>query len=415
MVHLSRLRVVVVHNCDFEVEGRSAAGRSDDPTFASRADVVNAARDVAGALASRGHEVTTLAVPGGDGARAALRTLETLVERAPDLVFNLCESLGGDARHEAVLPALLDLQGLAYSGSGPQALGLALRKDLTKRILVAHGVPTPAAITVEEGAFVEAAPPFPLIVKPTREDASVGISRHSVVHSRAELESQVAEVHRAHRQPALGERYIEGRELYVSLVAVPGAPPEVLPMHEIDFSAMPAHKPRIVSYDAKWDASSDEYAGTRSVRAMPLDAAVRARCEAAARAAFACLELRDYARVDLRLGADGVPYVIDVNPNCDLSDGAGVSRAASFAGIGYAELIERICRAALARHAESEHHVHPATFDDPLAAGSNGAGAPHPAAAADRSAGAVAAGGSGRPVLEGRGVGRARADRRGAR
>src|SRR6516225_1501081 len=121
MGHLPRVRVVIVHNQDFDPQDRES-----DPSFASRADVENAARDVQRALASRGHEVTMLGV--GSSPRDLGAAVEELQKRAPDLVFNLCESLAGDARHEALLPALLDLAGLAYTGSGPTSLGLALRK-----------------------------------------------------------------------------------------------------------------------------------------------------------------------------------------------------------------------------------------------------------------------------------------------
>src|SRR3954463_15414971 len=121
MGHLPRVRVVVVHNQDFD-----PSAREDDPSYASRADVENAARDVQRALASRGHDVSSLGV--GSTPRELTAALDELQRRAPDLVFNLCESLAGDARHEALLPSLLELAGLAYTGSGPTALGLALRK-----------------------------------------------------------------------------------------------------------------------------------------------------------------------------------------------------------------------------------------------------------------------------------------------
>jgi D-alanine-D-alanine ligase len=414
MGHLVGLRVVVVHNQDFDPN----ADLKDDPTLASRADVENAARDVVRALTTLGHQAQTLPVPSGQPAVAALETIRTLESLRPDLVFNLCESLAGDARHEAVLPSLFELAGIRYTGSGPQALGLALRKDLTKKLLVAQGVSTPGAVTLDSDDVSGVELPFPLIVKPTREDASVGITRDSVVHDRASLARRVADVRREFRQPVLIEQYIEGREIYVSML---GQKPHVLPMHEIDFSAMPAHKPRIVSYEGKWDASSDEYHGTRSVRCGELDAVTRARCHAAARAAFLALELRDYARVDLRVSADGVPYVIDVNPNCDLSDGAGVSRAASYGGLDYPQLIQRICDAALGRYEpESENHVHPAHASDPVeepavaVAGGEGR-ASHPPLAGGGPEPTREAGLVGRTVHPGRGVGRARADRRRAR
>ena len=398
-----RLCIVVVHNRDFAAP--------DDPEFASRADVENAARDVARALGSRGHTVETLAVPSDPLAAPAV--VADIAARAPDLVFNLCESLAGDARHEAVLPSLFELAGVRYTGSSPYALGTALRKDRTKALLRALAVPTPRAAVSTDGSVPADVPPFPCIVKPAREDASTGIWLRSVVKNTRELAARVAEVHGRYRQPVLVEQFIDGRELYVSLLGN-GASLTALPMHEVDFSGMPAGAPHIVTYDGKWDTSSQECIGTNSVRAE-VTAPLAKRCVEAARAAFTALELSDYARVDLRVAADGTPYVIDVNPNCDLSDGAGVCRAASFGGLSYPDLIERIVAAAMARYEETSPHVsrnavaakRPASR---AAAGS--AAAPAPAALSGTAASPPD---QGRAVHARGGVGRARAPRRRAR
>jgi D-alanine-D-alanine ligase len=205
MGHSRRLCIVVLHNRDFAA--------ADDPEFASRADVENAARDVTRALAARHYDAEMLAVP--PDALAAPALVADIVRRAPSLVFNLCESLGGDARHEAVLPALFELAGVRYTGSGPLALGTALRKDRTKAILRAAGVPTPAAAVSTDGRVPRDLPPYPLIVKPAREDASTGIWLRSVVANAAELRARVAEVWTRYRQPILIEQYVAGRELYV--------------------------------------------------------------------------------------------------------------------------------------------------------------------------------------------------------
>ena len=332
----STLRIFVLHNNDY-------SSLPDDPAFASRADVAHAAVGVASALRRRGHTVEVAGVdhPGID------RLIARLSAEPPDLVFNLCESLRGDSRHEVVLPSLLDLLGIPYTGSGPIALGLALRKDRAKALLRDRGVQTPESITFLDGEVSACDLAFPLIVKPTREDASVGITSASVVHDHEALGMAVEQVVVELGQPALAERFIEGRELYVSLLG--NSPAEALPMHEIDFSDMPAGLPRIVSYSGKWDPSSAEFVGTRPTRCL-LDEEVRAAVERAARAAFEALELCDYGRVDIRLAADHTPYVIDVNPNCDLTDGAGFSRAAGYAGVSYDALIERICLIALERH-----------------------------------------------------------------
>jgi D-alanine-D-alanine ligase len=407
MGHSRRGCILVLHNRDFAA--------ADDPEFASRADVENAARDIVRALVERGHAAELLPVPTDPLAAPSL--MAEIVRRAPSLVFNLCESLAGDARHEVVFPSLFELAGVAYTGSGPLALGTALRKDRTKAILRACGVPTPAAAVSVDGTVPRDVPPFPLIIKPAREDASTGIWLRSVVATVAELRARVAEVWARYRQPVLIEQFVDGRELYVSLLGN-GAALTALPMHEVDFGAMPAGAPHIVTYDGKWDPSSQEYKGTRSVRAE-VTAALRDRCAAAARAAFEALELRDYARVDLRVAADGTPYVIDVNPNCDLSDGAGVCRAASFGGLSYPDLIERVVASAAARYVPSEkesvHGLRDRASTPARAGAPAGGDAAHPPAPAPRPRPAAPALDQGRPVHPRGAVGRARAARRRAR
>jgi D-alanine-D-alanine ligase len=128
---------------------------------------------------------------------------------------------------------------------------------------------------------------------------------------------------------------------------------DVLPLHEIDFAAMPSDRPRIVSYAAKWDEHHVDYAGTKPVPLRGLSAAVCAEIERVSRAAWAAVELRDYGRVDLRVDDMGVPWVIDVNPNPDISPDAGVARAAAAAGLGYAQMVDRIAQVALARIART--------------------------------------------------------------
>src|SRR5262249_42120384 len=128
-----------------------------------------------------------------------------------------------------------------------------------------------------------------------------------------------------------------------------GHEPGALPLHEIDFGAMPGDRPNIVSYAAKWDEAHVDYAGTKPVPLRAASAALVGAAEATARAAWTALGLRDYGRVDLRIDAAGAPWVIDVNPNCDLSPDAGVTRAAAAAGMSHVELIDQIARLAWRR------------------------------------------------------------------
>jgi D-alanine-D-alanine ligase len=335
-------RVLIAHNRDYE-------GAEADPENCSRADVLGTAHSVVRALEAGGVAVETVGVGSDlDGAVAEI------VAFAPDAVFNLCESIDGASNLEPLLPLLLERAGLAYTGSSPLTLGLAVHKHKAKDVLRGAGVPTPEAVVRSAPDVSKVNLGFPLIVKPVREDASVGITAQSVVHDRRALERQVTFVLARYRQPALVERYIEGREIYVSLLDRPEGGVQILPLYEIDFSEMPAGVPRIVSFDGKWVESSPEFRGTKPVPCEGLSAATLARIGAVAEKAFAAMELRDYARLDVRLAEDGTPYVIDVNPNCDLSEGAGFARAARAAGLGYDDVVRRIVDLALQRRPHAD-------------------------------------------------------------
>jgi D-alanine-D-alanine ligase len=328
--------VAVLYNVDFE-----DACPADDPMWASRADVALVATSVATALATLGHEPQLVGV---DGDLAALRS--TLLEHDVDCAFNLCESLVGDARLESAVPLVLELLGLPFTGSPPEVLAFALRKDRVKQRLEAAGIPTPAGRVLAR-ADDPCDLPFPLIVTPVREDGSAGISRTSVVWSEAELRAEVASLIATFKQPALVEEYVEGREFNVAMLGHPT--PRVLPLSEIDFTALPAGAPRIVSYDAKWTTGSVDDLGTVPVLHPSLPNPLAARVRRVASDAFRAVGVRDYGRVDVRLAATGVPYVVDVNPNCDLSPSAGMARAAAAVGIDYTALAGLLVRYALRR------------------------------------------------------------------
>jgi D-alanine-D-alanine ligase len=335
-----KLRVAVAFNRDFE-------GAEADPENRAREDIKGIAQQVLGILAARGFDARGVGVT-----HDVCEAVSTIRSLAPAAVFNLCESIQGDNRFEALLPLLLDLEGIPYTGSGPFALALALHKDRAKEILRASGVPTPRgrAITAVAELATLAELRYPLIAKPAREDASVGISSASVVHDPARLRERVEGLIETYRQPVVVEEFIEGREINVSILERAGRAPEVLPLFEIDFSEMPPDRPRIVSFEGKWVEESVDYKGTRSVRCEGLSPDVRSRVEATALATFRAIDLRDYGRVDVRLAADGTPFVIDVNPNCDLSDQAGgFAKAARAGGLAYDDVVLRLCDLALTR------------------------------------------------------------------
>jgi D-alanine-D-alanine ligase len=329
-------RIAVLYNVDYE-----DARPEVDPGWAARAEVGFVAAGVAAALGEAGYDAQLVAV---DGDLASLRS--RLAEFETDCAFNLCESLGGDARLESAVPLLLELLGVPFTGSPPEVLSFALRKDRVKLRLEAAGIPTPAGrVLTRPDAVCDL--DFPLIVKPVREDGSVGISHGSVVRDPTELSQAVEAVLATLRQPCLVEQFVDGREFNVALLGHPT--PRVLPLSEIDFGALPLGTPRIVSYEAKWSRGSLEDLGTVPVLHPTLPNTVAARVRRAAAEAFRAVGVRDYGRVDVRLGPTGVPYVIDVNPNCDLSPHAGMARAAAAVGIDYGSFVALLVRYALRR------------------------------------------------------------------
>jgi D-alanine-D-alanine ligase len=190
-------------------------------------------------------------------------------------------------------------------------------------------------------------------VKPVREDASVGVDFDSVVEDLDSLTRAVARILGTLGQAALVEQYVPGREISVSLLG--NRPRVALPLSEIHFGQAFIGRPNILSYGAKWDVRSPEYVDSPS-GPCELPTAIRERCIRVAQDAFDALECRDYGRVDLRLTAEGVPYVIDINPNCDLHPEAGFAKAASGARWTYPALVRKVVEVALERnHGDSIH------------------------------------------------------------
>ncbi|HEX7118101.1 MAG TPA: hypothetical protein VF212_04900 [Longimicrobiales bacterium] len=263
-----------------------------------------------------------------------------LAEADIDLVFNLCEGAGGSSANEARVAAALELLGLPTTGSPSETLALARRKDRVNAILAAADVPVPTWLPLEPGERPTGWSRFPAIVKPSAEDASIGITPRSVVRDPAELVDAVAAAPGG--GPILVQEFLDGRELIVGIVGE-----TVLPVAEIDFAALPDDAWPIVTYDAKWAAGSPDDIGTAPRCPAPLDEATRREAVRLALDAWRLVGGRGYGRVDLRADRGGRLHVLDVNPNPDLSPAAGLSRMAAANGWGYADLVGRIVREAV--------------------------------------------------------------------
>ena len=259
----------------------------------------------------------------------------------PDVVINLCEGAFGDSHFEMNVSSLLELLKLPYTGSPPLALGLCQDKGLTKDVLNARGISTPRYQVLDRFEDWKGELCYPLLVKPLREDSSIGISKESFVKDDAALKRRVDYVVERYRQPVLLEQYIAGRELNVALLG--DTKIEALPISEIVFTL--PNEPKIVDYAAKWLKESEEYKQTVPVCPADLDSSTRTLVEQQAVQAYTALHCRDYARIDIRL--DGkIPYVLEANPNPDISLESGFVRSLKAAGISYEEFIQRIIHSA---------------------------------------------------------------------
>ncbi len=216
------------------------------------------------ALVKLGHEVAYQVVDGRD------QSLIALARADADLFFNLTESYAGDDTMDMNLAAYLDLLGKAYTGAGPHALYLAQDKALAKKIFAFHGIRTPFFATSYKGKLDHSHDiAFPLIVKPTSEDGSIGIDTSSVVGSVKELMERIHYIHEEFDAPALIEEYIEGREIYAAVLG--NENPEVLPMIELDLSKLPEGTPKIAGKEVKWEKDTEHYRVTKSAPAEDLD------------------------------------------------------------------------------------------------------------------------------------------------
>jgi D-alanine-D-alanine ligase len=282
-------------------------------------------------------------VPVGRDFAAALALLE---EARPDLVFSMVESVGGDARLEAAWAYVLEWLGFPYTGSPPLALSLGLHKPMARAVLASVGVALPNGAVLARGDESLDGLAYPVIVKPSRLDASHGIRNDSVADDEAAARERVRYVIERYAQPALVEEFVDGREFNVSLLG-PSDAPRVLPLREIRYD-LPPGLPRLVGYEAKWKPETAEYQGTMPATVEDPPESVAA-VSSIARAAYSALGVRDYGRVDIRLEADGAPVVIDVNPNPDLGPGSGLAAAALEGGLSYPDLIGFVLDEALAR------------------------------------------------------------------
>jgi D-alanine-D-alanine ligase len=259
-----------------------------------------------------------------------------------DLVFNLCEGINGHARYEDWVVGALELTGVPFTGCRASAVTLCHRKHVANTLLERAGVPVPPFALGRRNALPSGLR-YPVIVKPAGEDASVGIDGGAICEGHQALRARLARMSEQFSE-VLVQEYVAGREFNVGFLGG-----EVMPLSEISFARMPVDAWPIVSYAAKWNEDSPEYVGTEPVCPAVVEEGLAARIIEAASRAWHLLGGEGYGRVDMRVTEDGVPYVLEVNPNPDLSNDAGFSRMGRARGWDYETLISRVVEEAMAR------------------------------------------------------------------
>src|SRR6201986_2880853 len=296
------------------------------------------------ALEKLGHEPSYYVLDG------RTQSLCGLARCGADLIFNLTESYAGDDTKEMHVTAFLDLLEIPYTGAGPHANTLAQDKSIAKKMFAFYGIQSPYFATAYRGTIDHAHDiKFPLIVKPTSEDGSIGIDAAAVVTSVKELMERVDYIQTEFNSPALIEEYIEGREIYAAILGS-YEKAHALPLVELDLSKLPKGIPRIASLDVKFEKDTEVYKLTKSAIAEDLDEEIATKlCETALKA-YRAVKLRDYGRIDMRLSSEGEVYVIEANPNPWLSSGQEFAMAAKKSGLSYTQMIAEIVEHAMARN-----------------------------------------------------------------
>jgi D-alanine-D-alanine ligase len=338
-------KILICYNSPVSVFSVYNGKKGDESAKAndlSENNFVNELKKVEHSLSKYFTEVKSLAVD-----RNVQKVINNINTFNPDVIYNFVESVEGISSYEWCMAGLFELLRYEITGCSPITLGNCLNKARAKAILNSRGILTPEYRTLKKTKrFTEKEIKlrYPMILKLMNEDASIGISEFSVVKNYSELRKQFGFLTETYNQDIILEEYIQGRELNVAILGG-----RVLPISEISFTGLPEEFPNIVTYDGKWTEGSVYYNHTKPVCPAELPERLRKKIHMTALASYDAMNCRDYARVDIRLTKDDVPYVIEVNPNPDISSDSGFARAAAAEGISYDDLLYTIANFALIR------------------------------------------------------------------
>ena len=325
------LDVVVLHDDTKMLENREGSE--------AHVGVWEAILPIEESLKRQGHRMKRVSL--GKGIAPFIQTMQ---KSPPDVVFHLAETAFGDIIGEARMTALLELLNIPHTSAATDAILLCRDKLKTKAFLQERGILTPAHAVSFDGRMPDRLPIPPWISKPTLEDGSIGVTGDAVTSDPLNLRRRIHALHSKMRQPILIESFIDGREFNLGIVG-----DDALPLAEIDFTKLPKDSPRILAYESKWKYETAYFKCTTTVCPAPIPAGLRDRLIRVGRAALDALNVRGYSRVDFRVDSSQQIYILEVNPNPDLSPIAGMAKMAETAGWGFDGLVNRILAFALRR------------------------------------------------------------------
>lgn len=265
----------------------------------------------------------------------------------PDLIFNLADQFKNNRAFDQNIVSFLEMHGLPFTGCGSTGLTLCKHKAISKKILGYHRIRVPKFTVIARGR--RAVRPrhlrFPILVKPLKEEASYGIAQASFVETDEQFKDRVQFIHDHYGNDAIAEEYVEGRELYVSILG--NRRLQVFPIRELVFQEVPPDEPKIATYKAKWDEEYRKRWGLQNQFAENLDPTVARRIAETCKRIYRLLTIDGYARLDLRLTPANELYFIEANPNPILAADEDFAQSALKAGLPYPRLIEQIIRLGL--------------------------------------------------------------------
>jgi D-alanine-D-alanine ligase len=303
--------------------------------------------DVIGALRELGHDVKVIDVTSNLG---LIR--QAILEWKPHIAFNMLEDFHGVSVYDHHLVSYLELMRTPYTGCNPRGLMLARDKALAKKILTYHRIKVPRFAVFPVGKVTRRprSLEFPLLVKSSIEESSTGISQASIVKNDEQLQERVLFVHEKVNTEAIAEEYIEGRELYVSVIGNQRL--QTFPIWELVFNNLPEGAPRIATAKVKFNLEYQRKYGIESRAAKGLPPGAEESILRLCKRIYRTLYMSGYARFDFRLSEDGQAYVLEANPNPDISYDEEYALSAKAAGVPYRDLIRKILNLGLSYRAE---------------------------------------------------------------